>query len=270
MSANATHTTPPRGGIHPGWLVAAVVVAVAALGGLAWALLDDDGDDSAAPGPTESPGSPSPEPTPTPSPDGTPRPDGAPLVAVTDTGDLVLVDADDGLALVLRDLASGDERAIPGGFGDNPAAWIGQVAWSPDGDRLYVPRGLEGSALYAVDASAESLDGAQELGDEATERYPVTLQDGTVLVYTEPFGEPVDQAYVAALDPGGAGEARRVEALSGRYVAGMAAHPSRDAVAVLTGEPTFGAGEGPSWSMSVWTDDGDETPLGDGFVAVGW
>lgn len=353
MSTNATHTQPPRGGIHPGWLVAAVLVAVVALGGLAWALLaqgedEGSGDEQDAADPTNDPGTPSPDPSSTPGETSEPGP-AHPLIALTAGGDVVRVDprsgstetlltglpttdpaktsitvgpdgeqayvshpADGdavgriqrvtvangtaetvasginpsvspdgrtlayvgdgpgGLALILRDLASGEERTVPAGFDGNPAAWLGQAAWSRDSARLYVPRGLEGSNLFGLDADAATFDDATVLGDGTGESHPVVLPDGTLLVFNDVLGATAEEMYVSVLDTTTGEPERQVEELSGVYVADMSAHPDDDRVALLIGDRSGFTDAGPRWDLHVWEVGGELRLLAEDLVAVGW
>lgn len=179
---------------------------------------------------------------------------------------------DAGIALVLRDLATGAERSIATGTGGNPAASLAQVAWSPDGGTLFVPMGMEGSSLYALDADATDFEGALSLGDDdgtMSESEPTVLADGTLLVSCSPYDGVPDEPYVAVIDPLTGSVTGRVEPLSGTSIFDMAARPSGRGLAFLA-DQTMSDDFSVSGSLYRWDDGGEPRLLGTGFVAVAW
>lgn len=177
---------------------------------------------------------------------------------------------EEGLALVLRDLATGAERYIPSGYGGNPSAWLDQIAWSPDGNTLFVPRGMEGSELFAIDARATDFEQAVELGgDGIGESEPVVLADGTLVVLCSNYEALPEEAYVAVIDPLSGSVTAHVEPLSGLPIFDMAARPSGRGLAFLAEATTVydGALGG---DLYRWDDGGQPRLLAEGFLAIAW
>jgi hypothetical protein len=179
---------------------------------------------------------------------------------------------DVGLALVLRDLATGAERYIGTGHGGNPSAWLDQIAWSTDGTTLFVPMGMEGSSLYALDESATDFEGALSLGDDdgtMSESEPIVLADGTLLVSCSPYDDLPDETYVAVIDPLTGSVAAHVEPLAGWGIFDMAARPRGAGLAFLADDPAVDDGA-PGGNLYRWDDGGEPQLLGTGFLAVAW
>lgn len=90
--------------------------------------------------------------------------------------------------LVLRDLATGDERRLARDE-QEPFHFIPDVAWTGDGAQVAFTAGEIQTGLYVVDASAASLDAARRLGPvargEGASWGPVTPLDPDRLAVVE-------------------------------------------------------------------------------------